>query len=94
MKKKHRHLMTAADAAGYVFAAPDDPPVSTVAGPHLEQAFRNGHHAAARKARRAASDAVAKLVPSKALVVAPRAPLMASWWQTAIGQLKPRRLAA
>lgn len=90
MKKKHKHLMSIADAAGYVFAAPDDPPVTMADGPHLEQAFRNGHRAAAQKARRA----VSKLVPSQALVVVKRTPQPMSWLHSALGQLKPRRLAA
>lgn len=86
--------MAIADAAGFVFAAPDElGPVSS--DPHLEQAFRNGHRAAARKAHRAAGDAVAKIVTSKALVVAKRVPHHStSWLQSALGQLKPRRMAA
>lgn len=96
MSKRYKRLMAAADAAGYVLAAPDDAaPLNPALAPQLqlEAEFRNGHHLAARKASQAASRAVAKLAPSKSLVTT-NAAQASSWLNTALTHLRPKGLAA
>lgn len=106
MSKSYKRLMAAADAAGYVLAAPeDDGPVGPTPTSKLqfEAEFRNGHRLAARKASEAASRAVAKLAsaqsnapptkPSQALTTTNTAPAT-SWLNAALAHLRPKGLAA
>lgn len=91
MSKQYRRLMAAADAAGYVLAAPDDV-VSATPNPHLEAEFRNGHHQAAFKASKAvATRAVAKLTPAQPLATSTP---VSSWLHAAIACLRPKGVAA
>lgn len=94
MSKSYQSLMAAVDAAGYVFAAPDDAPAIQTK-PHLEATFRNGHHQAALKASKAATRVVAETISnSRALTTAPAARPAYSWLNTTLALLRPRGIAA